>query len=125
LWCFRLIAAAKGANYGYVVDNYKRIRALAPSKDDQASVDRAWIDCLVAAGLLDQALREAEMLVAVNPGSWAAINSTIGVIHSRLGDLDKAIAVQKSILEEDPSFTAARWNLSIHQLEAGHLPEAF
>jgi tetratricopeptide (TPR) repeat protein len=125
LWCYRLIAAAKAANYGFVVENYQRIRAIAPTDEEQVAVDRAWIDCLVAAGYLNEALKEAERLAALNIGSSAAIKSTLGVIHARLGNLDKAIAIQKSVIEEEPSLVLARWNLSIHQLEAGELPEAF
>jgi tetratricopeptide (TPR) repeat protein len=125
LWCYRLLAASKAANYEYVVDNYKRIRAIAANEEDQVLVDRAWIDCLMAAGFLREALQEAETLYARNTSAWASIKSAAGIIHSRLGDLDKAIAIQKSILEEMPSHVMARWNLAIHQLEAGELPAAF
>jgi tetratricopeptide (TPR) repeat protein len=124
LWCYRLIAAAKAANYEYVVNNYQRIRALA-SDEEKVMVDRAWIDCLVAAGFYQEALREAEMLSLANPSAWLAMTTVLGVIHARLGNLDKAIAAQKSVLEKEPDHVLARWNLSIHQLEAGELPEAF
>jgi hypothetical protein len=53
------------------------------------------------------------------------MKTVIGVIHAKLGNLDEAIAIQKSVLETEPSHVLARWNLAIHQLEAGHLPEAF
>lgn len=125
LWCYRLIAASKAANYEYVVDNYKRIRAIASCEDELVVVDRAWVDCLVAAGFLHQALQEAEMLSARNTSAWASIKSVAGVIHARLGNLNKAVAIQKSILEEEPSHILARWNLAIHQLEAGDVPAAF
>ena len=124
VWCYRLIAAAKAANYEYVVNNYQRIRALA-SDEEKVTVDRAWIDCLVAAGFYQEALREAEMLSLTNPGAWSAMRTVLGVIHARLGNLDQAIALQKSVLEKEPEHVLARWNLSIHQLEAGELPEAF
>jgi tetratricopeptide (TPR) repeat protein len=125
LWCYRLIAASKAANYEYVVDNYKRIRALTSREDELVLVDRAWVDCLMAAGFLREALQEAEMLYARNTSAWASIKSAAGLIHAQLGNLDKAIAIQKSILEEKPSHVMARWNLAIHQLEAGELPAAF
>ena len=125
LWCYRLVAASKASNYEYVVDNYKRIRALASSEEEVVVVDRAWIDCLVAAGFLREALQEAETLASRNTSAWASIKSTTGVIHARLGNLDRAIAIQKSILEKEPTHVLARWNLAVQQLEAGELPEAF
>jgi hypothetical protein len=125
LWCYRLVAASKAANYEYVVNNYERIRALIRDEDELNVVDRAWIDCLVAAGYLQEALREAEMLVSRNTGAWASIMSIVGVIHARLGDVRKAVAIQKSILEKEPSHVLTRWNLAIQQLEAGELPDAF
>jgi tetratricopeptide (TPR) repeat protein len=124
VWCYRLIAAAKAANYEYVVNNYQRIRELA-NGEEKVTVDRAWIDCLVAAGYYQEALREAEMLSLTNPRAWSGMRTVLGVIHARLGQLDKAIALQKSVLEKEPGHVLARWNLSIHQLEAGELPEAF
>ncbi len=125
LWCYRLIAASKAANYGYVVDNYRRIRALALREEEQVLVDRAWLDCLIAGGFFQEALREAEMLSSRRTSSSASIRSSLGVVHARLGNLDKAIEIQKSILDMEPSHILARWNLAYHQLEAGHLPEAF
>lgn len=125
LWCYRLIAAAKAANYEYVVDNYQRIRALVSSEEEEVVVDRAWVDCLVAAGFFREALREAEALSARYKSAAVSMKTVIGVIHAKLGDLDKAIATQKSVLEAEPSHVLARWNLAVHQLEAGHLPEAF
>ena len=126
LWCYRLVAASKAANYEYVVDNYRRIRALVTAEEEMVVVDRAWIDCLTSAGFLHEALREAEALLARSPaGSWASIKSATGVIHARLGNLEKAIAIQKSVLEKEPSHILARWNLAVQQLEAGELPEAF
>jgi hypothetical protein len=126
LWCYRLVAASKGDNYEYVVNNYERIRALASSDEELVVVDRAWIDCLSAGGFFHEALREAETLLSTRKtGAWASIKSATGVIHAKLGDLDKAIAIQKSILTADPSHVLARWNLAIHQLETGELPEAF
>jgi tetratricopeptide (TPR) repeat protein len=125
LWCYRLVAAAKAANYEYVVDNYQRIRALSACEEEVIVVDRAWIDCLVAAGFPHEALREAETLSFRNPSAWSSMRTVIGVIHARLGHLDKAIAIQKSVLEKEPAYVLARWNLAIHQLEAGELPEAF
>ncbi|MHA6641555.1 hypothetical protein [Mesorhizobium sp. A623] len=126
LWCYRLVAASKGDNYEYVVNNYQRIRALASSDEELVLVDRAWIDCLAAGGYFQEALREAETLLSTRKTSaWASIKSATGVIHAHLGNLDKAIAIQKSILETEPAHILARWNLAIHQLEAGELPEAF
>ncbi|MHA6686429.1 hypothetical protein [Mesorhizobium sp. A556] len=126
LWCYRLVAASKGDNYEYVVNNYERIRALASSDEELVVVDRAWIDCLSAGGFFHEALRQAETLLSTRKtGAWASIKSATGVIHAKLGNLDKAIAIQKSILETEPSHILARWNLAIHQLEAGELPEAF
>ena len=125
LWCYRLVAASKAANYDYVVNNYKRIRALASNDDELNVVDRSWIDCLAAGGFLHEALQEIETLSARNKNAATTIATISGVIHARLGDLDKAIAIQKSIIERDPSCVVARWNLAIHQLEAGELPEAF
>lgn len=125
LWCYRLVAASKASNYEYVVENYSRIRALVTTDEETAVVDRAWIDCLTSAGFLHEALREAEALLARGTAPWTSIMSAIGVIHSRLGNLEQAIAIQKSVLEKDPSHIMARWNLAIQQLEAGELPEAF
>lgn len=125
LWCYRLLAASKAANYDYVVDNYKRIRAVASCEEELVLVDRAWVDCLIAAGFLHQALEEAEMLCTLNTSAATSIKSATGIIHARLGDHAKAIAIQKSILAEKPSNVMARWNLAIHQLEAGDLPAAF
>ena len=125
LLCWRLAAASKTANYAYVVDNYQRIRALASNEDERLLADRSWLDCLIAAGHLHKALNEAERLAAVNPGAWASIKTVAGVVHGRLGDFDRAIAIQKAILEREPSHVLARWNLAIQQLEAGELPEAF
>ncbi|MFD9902294.1 hypothetical protein [Mesorhizobium sp. NPDC059025] len=125
LWCYRLVAASKAANYEYVVDNYQRIRALATLDEQRVVVDRSWIDCLVSAGFLHEALQEAETLAVRNASGWASISTVLGVIHARLGNLDKAIAIQKEVLAKEPSYVLARWNLSIHQLEAGELPEAF
>ncbi len=125
LWFYRLLAAAKGANYEYVVNNYPRIRALASGPEEVAVADRIWIDCLVAGGFFREALQEAEKLSAGSAVTAASLRPVLGVIHARLGDLRKAIAIQKSALEDDPGNVLARWNLSIHQLEAGDLPEAF
>lgn len=125
LWCYRLVAASKASDYEYVVDNYQRIRALVTREDEMVVVDRSWIDCLVSAGFLDEALREIEILAARNPSAWETMKTTLGVVHGRLGDLGKAIAIQKEILAKEPSHVLARWNLSIHQLEAGELPEAY
>jgi hypothetical protein len=125
LWCYRLVAAAKAANYEYVVDNYKRIRALVSSEDEEVVVDRTWVDCLVAAGFYQEALRDAEALSARYKSAAVSMKTVIGVIHAKLGNLDEAIAIQKSVLQVEPSHALARWNLAIHQLEAGHLPEAF
>lgn len=125
LWCYRLVAAAKGANYEYVINNYQRIRALSKLEQEQVTVDRIWIDCLVAAGFFREALAEAEKLSARSESAAVAIKTVIGVIHAKLGNLEKAIAIQKSVLEAEPSNVLARWNLAIHQLQAGHLPEAF
>ncbi len=125
LWCYRLIAASKAANYDYVVNNYERIRALVTDETEMAVVDRAWIDCLTAAGFQHEALREAEALLVRGTVPWTTMMTTIGIIHSRLGNLERAIAIQKSILEKEPSQVLARWNLAIQQLEAGELPEAF
>jgi tetratricopeptide (TPR) repeat protein len=125
LWCYRLVAASKAANYEYVVNNYQRIRALVSTEDEMVVVDRAWIDCLTSAGFLHEALREAEALLARGTRYQASIMSATGVIHARLGNLQKAIAIQKSVLEKEPSHILARWNLAIQQLEAGELPEAF
>jgi hypothetical protein len=125
LWFYRLLAAAKAANYEYVVNNYARIRALASGADEVAVADRIWIDCLVAGGFFREALQEAEKLSAGSAVTAASLRPVLGVIHARLGDLPKAIATQKAALQEDPGNVLARWNLSIHQLEAGDLPEAF
>lgn len=125
LWCYRLVAAAKADNYEYVVDNYQRIRALARRAEEAAVVDRIWIDCLVAGGFHEEALREAERLSASNAATAETVKPALGVIHARRGDLQKAIAIQRSVLERDPAHVLARWNLAIHQLEAGDLPEAF
>lgn len=125
LWCYRLVAASKGSDYEYVVDNYQRIRALVTRREEMVIVDRSWIDCLVSAGFLHEALREIEILAARDPSAWDAMKTTLGVVYGRLGDLGKAIAIQKEILAKEPSHVVARWNLSIHQLEAGELPEAF
>ncbi|WP_152979686.1 tetratricopeptide repeat protein [Mesorhizobium sp. 1M-11] len=125
LWCYRLVAASKAANYEYVVNNYQRIRALVASEAEIAVVDRSWIDCLISAGFLHEALRELETLSVRSASSWETMATTLGVIHARLGNLGKAIAIQKEILAKEPSDVLARWNLSIHQLEAGELPEAF
>lgn len=125
LWCWRLVAASKAANYEYVVDNYQRIRGLASCDEEIVLVDRAWLDCLIAAGYLHEALAEAERLAASNTGAWASIQTVVGVIHGRLGNAGQAIAIQKAILEKEPAHVLARWNLSIQQLEAGDLPEAF
>lgn len=125
LWCYRLVAASKAANYGYVVENYRRIRALASSEEEQFIVDRAWIDCLVAAGFLAEALQEADALLTRKAAGWMSIMSATGVIRARLGNHREAIAIQKSILAQEPTHVLARWNLAIHQLEAGELPEAF
>ena len=126
LWFYRLVAASKGDNYEYVVNNYERIRALASNDEELVVVDRAWVDCLAAGGFFHEALREAETLLSTRKtDAWASIKSATGVIHAQLGNLDKAIAIQKSILEVEPSHILARWNLAIHQLEAGELPDAF
>lgn len=125
LWCWRLVTASKMANYEYVVDNYQRIRGLASSEEEIVLVDRAWLDCLIAAGYLQEALKEAERLAALNTSAWASIKTVTGVVHGRLGNLDRAIAIQKAILEREPSHVLARWNLAVQQLEAGELPEAF
>lgn len=125
LWCYRLVAAAKAANYEYVVNNYQRIRALAKLEQERVTVDRIWIDCLVAAGFFREALQDAEALCARSESAAVSMKTVIGVIHAKLGNLDKAIAIQKSVLEAEPSNVLARWNLAIHQLQAGHLPEAF
>lgn len=125
LWCQRLIVAARAADHEYVVNNYARIRAIASSEEEVVAVDQAWVDCLIAAGFLQEALEVAERQSARNTKAWASIKAVIGLIHGRLGDLDKAIAIQKSILEVEPSHALARWNLSNHQLEAGDLPAAF
>lgn len=125
LWCYRLVTASRASNYEYVVNNYQRIRALVSGEEEEVVVDRVWIDCLVSAGFLNEALQEAEALLARNAAGWTSMTSTIGVIHARLGNLDKAIAMQKSVLEREPSNVLARWNLSIVQLEAGELPDAF
>src|SRR5690606_34060042 len=119
LWCYRLVAAAKAANYEYVVDNYQRVRAVASSQDEMAVVDRVWIDCLVAGSFHEEALREAERLSASSTATAEAIKPALGVIHARLGNLAEAIRIQKSVLERDPTHVLARWNLAIHQLEAG------
>ena len=125
LWCYRLVAASKAANYEYVVNNYQRIRALVTRDEEIVVVDRSWIDCLISAGFLEEALRELENLSTRKAGGWEAMRTTLGVIHGRLGNHDKAIAIQKEVLAQEPSDVLARWNLSIHQLEAGELPEAF
>ncbi len=125
LWCYRLVTASRASNYEYVVNNYQRIRALVSGEEEEVVVDRVWIDCLVSAGFLNEALQEAQALLARNAAGWTSMTSTIGVIHARLGNLDKAIAMQKSVLEREPSNVLARWNLSIVQLEAGELPDAF
>jgi len=125
LWCYRLVAAAKAANYDYVVNNYERIRALVTDEAEMTVVDRAWIDCLTAAGYQHEALREAEALLARGTVPWTSMMSTIAIIHSRLGNLERAIAIQKSVLEKEPSQVLVRWNLAVQQLEAGELPEAF
>lgn len=125
LWCWRLVAASKAANYEYVVNNYQRIRGLASSEEESLLVDRAWLDCLMAAGYLHEALKEAERLAALNTSAWASIKTVAGVVHGRLGNLDHGIAIQKAILEKEPGHVLARWNLAIQQLEAGELPEAF
>lgn len=125
LWCYRLVAASKAANYEFVVNNYERIRALVTDEAEMTVVDRAWIDCLTSAGFQHEALREAEALLVRGTVPWTAMMTTIGIIHARLGNLERAIAIQKSILEKEPSHVLARWNLAIQQLEAGELPEAF
>lgn len=125
LWCYRLVAASKAANYEYVVNNYQRIRALTTREEELIVVDRSWIDCLVSAGFLHEALREIETLSARSSAGWASMRAIFGVIQSRLGNLDTAIAIQKEVLAKEPSHVLARWNLAIHQLEAGELPEAF
>lgn len=125
LWCYRLVTASRASNYEYVVNNYQRIRGLVTSEEEEIIVERTWIDCLVSAGFLHEAQHEAEALLARNAAGWESMTSTLGVIHARLGNLDRAIAMHKSVLEKDPSHVLARWNLSIAQLEAGELPEAF
>src|SRR5690606_14384485 len=92
LWFYRLLAADKGANYEYVVNNYPRIRALASGPEEVAVADRIWIDCLVAGGFFREALQEAEKLsagVAVPPGGQrrCCVVSLPG-----LADLPRAIA---------------------------------
>lgn len=125
LWCHRLVAASKASNYEYVVENYQRIRDMVTSEDEIVVVERSWIDCLISAGFYEEALRELDSLAVRNALAWSAMKTTLGVIHGRLGNLGKAIAIQKEILAREPSDVLARWNLSIHQLEAGELPEAF
>lgn len=125
LWIHRLSAASKASNHQYVADNYKRIRAMATSDEELAIVDHSWIDCLVGAGYLHEALQAAEYWSTRQTNSWAAIRSVAGVIHSQLGNIEEAIAVQKSILDQDPSHILARWHLALHQMEAGDLPTAF
>lgn len=125
LWFNRLAAASKAANHDYVVNNYKRIRALATSDEELAIVDHAWIDCLVAAGYLDEALQVVDVWSRRNTASRAAIQTVAGVIHAQRGDLERAVAVQEEILAGRPDHILARWHLALHQLEAGILPEAF
>jgi tetratricopeptide (TPR) repeat protein len=125
LWMRRLTAASKASNHAYVVDNYQRIRALASSDDELATVDQSYIDCLLAAEFFDEALRVADLWAVRKTRLWAAIRSVAGVIHARLGDFDKAIAIQKSILEKEPGHAVARWHLALHQLQSGDLPAAF
>jgi len=125
LWMHRLTAASKAANHDYVVDNYERIRAMVTSDEELAIVDHTLIDCLIAAGCFREALKTAEVWSVRKTKSSTAIKSVAGVIHSRLGDFDKAIAAQKSILAAEPTHVLARWHLALHQLEAGHLPAAF
>lgn len=125
LWCYRLVAATKAANYDYVLDNYPRIRALVSTDAEVGMVDRAWLDCLMAAEYFEEALQVAERLAVPGTGAFSSVQTVIGVIHARLGDLEKAIAIQEAILEAEPSHVLARWHLSLHQLEAGVLPAAF
>ena len=124
-WIHRLAAASKASSYDYVADNYIRIRAMAASDDELAIIDRAWIDCLIAVGSLHEALRVSAVWSNRKTSSRAPIRSVAGVIHAELGDHEKAIAIQKSILAEEPGNAFARWHLALHQLEAGDLPAAF
>jgi hypothetical protein len=125
LWCWRLVAASKMANYEYVVNNYQRIRGLASSAEERMLADRSWLDCLIAAGYLEEALKESERLAAQNTSAWASIKTVSGVIQGRLGNTDQALAIQKAILEKEPDHVLARWNLAMQQMEVGELPEAF
>ena len=124
-WIHRLAAASKASNYEYVADNYLRIRAMASSDDELAVIDRAWIDCLIAVGSFREALQVSAAWAHRKTSSWAAINSVAGVIHAELGDFDRSIAIQKSILAKEPGNAFARWHLALHQLQAGDLPAAF
>jgi tetratricopeptide (TPR) repeat protein len=121
----RLTAASKAANHAYVAEHYPQIRALATTDEEKATVDHIWIDCLVAAGYPDQAL---ELIAAWRNSDvkiWASIQTVAGIIEEDRGNVDKAMAIQEAILARDPNCDVARWHLSLHQMAAGKLPDAF
>ncbi|VVT32233.1 tetratricopeptide repeat-containing glycosyltransferase family protein [Rhizobium sp. EC-SD404] len=121
----RLTAASKAANHAYVAEHYPQVRAMAKTDDEKATVDHIWIDCLVAAGYPDQALELIEVWRTSDVKTWASIQTVAGIIEEDRGNFDRAMAIQEAILARDPDCAVARWHLSLHQMAAGKLPEAF
>jgi tetratricopeptide (TPR) repeat protein len=121
----RLASAVKANDFEYAAAHHLHARSLARDEDEQCLVDYTWVECLHAAGYYQDAFELADSWVRKSKKPRLGLETAAGLMLSEMGRILEAIERHENVLAKDPGYNLARWNLSINQLQAGRIPEAW
>ncbi len=121
----RLASAVKANDFEYAAAHHLHARSLAHDEEEQCLVDYTWVECLHAAGYYEDAFELADSWVRKSKRSRLGLETAAGLMLSEMGRIAEAIERHENVLAKDPGYNLARWNLSINQLQAGRIPEAW
>ncbi|WP_224985038.1 tetratricopeptide repeat protein [Geomonas agri] len=74
-------------------------------------------------GLLDQARRELQQALVIEPGNFE-LHNNLGIVYKQMGDFNNAIKQYQTVLKLEPGDAMARYNLGNIYLAQGNLAGA-